>query len=119
MTLKNTPKEAKLHGRQCPIDAFFCESFQGFHSTRPKRDGYGCLPSARTGNLYVPPAKATRPFPAKREYDTKSRRKRQAVCSSTLTPIFSGKLIPKARQTPVNIGSKYFPGIRKRTEAFF
>ena len=40
MTLKNTTKEAKLHGGQCPFDAFFrCVSFSRFHLTRPKR-GY-------------------------------------------------------------------------------
>ena len=34
-TLKDTPKEAKLHGRQCPLCASFRLSFLGFTLTHP------------------------------------------------------------------------------------
>jgi len=40
MTLEDTPKEAKLHGLQCPLDASSCDSFSRFHATRPKRGGW-------------------------------------------------------------------------------
>ena len=63
MTYEETPKEAKLHEgsassvrnteggetarRQCFFCASSCESFQGFHVTRPKRGtGYGCSPTS-------------------------------------------------------------------------
>ena len=37
----------------------------------------------------------------------------------TLIPIFSGKIIPKTRQTPVNIGPKIFSGHPKTDGDFF
>ena len=50
-TLKDTPKEAKLHGRQCPLRASFRLSFLGFTLTRPKRgSGYFSSPF-HAGNL--------------------------------------------------------------------
>ena len=39
-TRKEASKEAKLHGRQCPLRASLrVSSFRGFHSTRPKSNG--------------------------------------------------------------------------------
>ena len=37
ITLRDTPKEAKLHGRQCPFNASLGDRFSSFHSTPPKR----------------------------------------------------------------------------------
>ena len=60
MTCEDTPKEAKLHGRQCPLRASSRESsFQGFH---PRR-----LPNAAAATILRRP-------PAREIYRSTSRR---------------------------------------------
>ena len=51
MTLEDTPKEAKLHGLQCPLDASSCDSFSRFHATRPMTAVVG----GRLGETPLPP----------------------------------------------------------------
>ena len=90
-THNDTPKEAKLHGRQCPFRASLCElDSQVFLVTRPKT----AVVSGRLGETPLPPrGKSIAPNrglpPSERQYNSKTRKPAQWRILAGVYPFFS------------------------------